>query len=138
MGSDGAAIGFLATVSPEGRPHLAPVCPIFCGDELYLSVGAATPKRRDLASGGAYVLHAFLGESDEELQLAGAALEVHDAAERAAVHEAIPFASFQRDDPIFRLGVERCLWCWWENAGQPDTRRVVRRWRADQPGGESL
>lgn len=130
VGADGVAIGFLATTSSAGRPHLAPVCPIFCGDGLYLSVGHATPKRRDLAGSGRYVLHAFLGQHDEEFQLAGAAREADDPAERTAVHAAIPFPSFQAQDPIFELGIEGCLWCWWERAGQPDTRPVRRRWRA--------
>ncbi len=130
VGADGVAIAFLATVSAAGSPHLSPVCPIFCGGRLYLSVGARTPKRRGLGDRGAYVLHAFLGENDEEFQIAGRAREVKDDGERAAVHQAIPFPAFQAEDPIFELQVERCLWCWWENAGQPDTRPVRRRWAA--------
>lgn len=134
VGADGVAIAFLATVSRAGRLHLAPVCPIFCEGRLYLSAGARTPKRRDLDDQGSYVLHAFLGGSDEEFQLAGRAREVRDEAERAAVHRAIPFPAFQPEDPIFELGIERCLWCWWENAGQPDTRPVRRRWSARKEG----
>ena len=48
----------------------------------------------------------------------------------AAVHAAIPFASFDRADPIFRLGIERALWVYWERAGKPDTKAVRRRWSA--------
>ena len=128
IGPDGVALGFLATASPSGTPRLGPVCPIFCGDELYLCAAAGTPKRRDLRNGGAFVLHAPLGADDEELQVAGRADEVADAAERAAVHEAIPFGSFGRRDPVFRLGIERALWVHWERVGQPDTRAVRRRW----------
>lgn len=128
VGADGVAIGFLATVSASARPHLAPVCPVFCGDELYLVAAAHSPKASDLRANGAFVLHAFLGANDEELQLAGRAHEVEEPAERAAVHAAIPFASFQRSDPIFRLGLERALWVHWECPGQPDTKAVRRRW----------
>jgi hypothetical protein len=71
---------------------------------------------------------AFLGKNDEELQLAGRASGVLDAGERARVHAAIPFAAFGRSDPIFRLGIERALWVFWERVGQPDTRPVRRRW----------
>jgi hypothetical protein len=74
-----------------------------------------------LASGGA---------SDEEFQIAGRAAEVSGEAERARVHSAVRFASFGRADPIFRLGVARALWAFWERAGQPDTRAVRKRWRA--------
>lgn len=126
----GDAIGFLATVAADGRPHLAPVCPVFCEGRLYLSVAAASPKRRDLEADGRFVLHAFLGEADEELQLAGRGVRVDDASERAAVHAAIRF-TFRPDDPVFRLGLERALHAWWERPGQPGTRAVRRRWRAD-------
>jgi hypothetical protein len=128
IGADGVAIGFMATVSARGAPHLSPVCPIFAGEELYLSAGAHTPKATDLRGSGVYVLHAFLAPQDEELQLAGRALEVHDAGERAAAHAAIPFAAFETRDPIFRLAIDRALWVYWERAGQPDTKAVRRRW----------
>jgi hypothetical protein len=128
VGADGVAIGFLATVSAAARPHLSPVCPVFCGDDLYLVAAARSPKTSDLRANGAFVLHAFLAANDEELQLAGRAHEVEHAEERAAVHAAIPFASLQRSDPIFRLALERALWVYWERAGQPDTKAVRRRW----------
>jgi hypothetical protein len=128
VGSDGVAIGFLASVSARGVPHVSPVCPIFAGEQLYVSAGAPTPKTRDLRDTGAFVLHAFLAANDEEFQLAGHALEVRDPAERSAVHAAIPFAAFKTDDPIFRLSIERALWVYWERVGQPDTKAVRRRW----------
>lgn len=135
VGGDGVAIGFFASVGERSRPHLSPVCPIFCGDDLYVSAGAHTPKVADLRATRAYVLHAFLGANDEEFQIAGSATEADDEAERAAVHAAIPFGSFKRGDPIFRLGVERALWVYWENVGRPDTKAVRRRWpaREDAP-----
>jgi hypothetical protein len=128
VGSDGVAIAFLATANAEARPHLSPVCPIFCGDDLFLSAGGKTPKVRDLRENGAYTLHAFLAENDEEFQLAGSATEVVDAEARAAVHSAIPFPSFDETDPIFRFDIEGALWVFWERVGQPDTRPVRRRW----------
>jgi len=128
VGDDGVAIGFLATGSTSGRPHLAPVCPIFAGHGLYLSAATHTPKVRDLRDDPRFVLHAFLGPSDEELQLRGAATEITVPTEREAVHEAILFGSFDTTHPIFHLGLSSALWVHWENAGQPDTRAVRRRW----------
>jgi hypothetical protein len=125
---DGIAIGFLATASERGTLRLAPVCPIFCGDHLYLSAGAHTPKAADLRTHGPYVLHAFLGANDEEFQIAGHAALVGDEAERAAVHDAIPFGAFSRTDPIYRFGIARALHVYWENVGKPDTRPIRRRW----------
>jgi hypothetical protein len=129
VGADGVAIAFLATVSGRGSPALAPVCPIFCGDHLYVSAGSRTPKVGHLRTTGSYVLHAFLGENDEEFQVSGTASEVLEAEERAAVHDAIRFAAFEREDPVFRLAIERALWVYWERVGQPGTRPVRRRWR---------
>lgn len=132
VGPDGVAIGFLASVGAHGVPHLSPVCPIFCGAHLYVSAGAHTPKVDDLRASGRYVLHAFLAAKDEEFQVAGGAFEVSDAAERAAVHSAIPFGSFKTADPIFQLSIERALWVYWERVGQPDTRPIRRRWSSTQ------
>jgi len=131
IAADGVAIAFLATVARDGRPHLSPVCPIFCDADLYLSAGIHTPKASDL-QGGHFVLHAFLAANDEEFQLAGRACLVDAEAERAAVHGAIPFKAFGRDDPIFRFSIERALWVYWERVGQPDTKPVRRRWKASE------
>jgi hypothetical protein len=130
VGDDGVAIAFLATSSSEGQARQAPVCPIFCGDWLYLSASGGSPKVRDLREGGRFSLHAFLGENDEEFQLQGSAVEVEGEVERAAVHAAIAFPAFEANDPIFRLEFERAVWVYWEKVGQPDTRAVRKRWVA--------
>ncbi len=130
VGDDGVAIGFLATAAEQGVPHVSPVCPIFCAPHVYVSAAASTPKVADLRATGGYALHAFLADNDEEFQLAGRAREVAEPPERAAVHAAIRFASFQRDDPIFCLDIDRALWVYWERVGQPGTRPVRRRWQA--------
>lgn len=130
VGADGVAIGFLATASADATPHLAPVCPIFCGEAVYLCAAAHSPKVADLRASRRFVLHAFLGRDDEELQLAGEVTEVTGEAERGAVHEAIPFGSFDRSDPIFRLGLARALRVHWERPGEPGARARRERWRA--------
>jgi len=127
VGADGVAIAFLASVARDGRPHLSPICPIFCDADLYLSAGKHSPKASDLID-GPFVLHAFLGANDEEFQLAGRARRVDAEAERVAVHAAIPFKAFGRADPIFRFSIERALWVYWERVGQPDTQALRRRW----------
>jgi len=75
VGSDGVAIGFLATVSARGEPRLAPVCPIFFGDHIYINAVGHTRKVDELRNQRAYALHAFLGENDEEIQVGGTATE---------------------------------------------------------------
>jgi hypothetical protein len=126
-GSDDSPIAFIATHSQGGTPHLAPVCPIFFGEDLYLSVGSATPKCNDLKEDGRFVLHAFLGDQDEEFQVAGKAIHVTDTGEIVRVQAAIKF-TFRENDPIFRLDLSRALWAYWENVGKPDTLAVRKRW----------
>jgi hypothetical protein len=125
---NGVAIGFLGTV--HRRLHLAPVCPIFCTPGVYLSVGATTPKRRDLERDGRYVLHAFLAANDEEFRVSGHAVLVTNDAERARVHAAIRFGAFNPADPVFRLDIHDAMWGYWENVGKPGTRPIRRLWRA--------
>jgi hypothetical protein len=134
VGSDGVAFGLFASVGRDARPHLSPVCPVFCGEHVYLVAAGHTPKVADLRRNPAFVLHALPAASDEEFQIAGRAEEVLDATEREAVHAAIPFAAFGRTDPIFRLAIERALWVRWERVGQPDTEAVRTRWKA---GGDT-
>jgi hypothetical protein len=129
IGADGVAIAFLASAGARA-PHLSPVCPIFSAGELFVIAPERTPKARDLRERGAFVLHAFLGANDEEFQLGGRAREVTDAAARARVHGDVRFPSFGREDPIFRLDLERALWVRWEGVGTPDARSVRRVWRA--------
>lgn len=131
VGADGVAIGFLATLRPGPAPRLAPICPIFAGGGLYVSAAGRTPKVRDLRAAPAYALHAFLGQNDEEFQISGHAVRILEEDQRQVVHEAIPFAAFDRADPIFELRVGRALWAWWERPGQPDTRVVRRHWPED-------
>ncbi|MSP22580.1 MAG: hypothetical protein EXR66_06130 [Dehalococcoidia bacterium] len=94
-----------------------------------MSINATSPRRRDLYLDGRYALHAFLGPSDEEFRVTGTASLVADSAERALAQAAIEFGAFDPDDPIYRLDIERALWGYWENAGQPGTRAGATRAR---------
>lgn len=125
---DDNGIGFLATVARDGRPRIAPVCPIFAMDRVYLSVGGTTVKRFDIANDGRYVLHAFLGDSDEEFQFSGTARIVDSGEERGRVHDAITF-QYEAADMICELTMARALWAYWINPGQPGTKVVKQVWQ---------
>ena len=124
---DGVPMAFMATVTERGTARLSPVCPIFCDDEIYLSVGAHTPKCRDLTLRGTYALHAFLGPHDEEFQISGSARLVQSEDEKYRVHQAIAFPVFNTHDPVFCLLVERCLWAYWDAPSEKPGQR--RTWR---------
>ena len=127
-GADGGTIAFLATGAAAG-PHLSPVCPFWSGGELVLIASAQTPKARDLQADPRYALHAFLGDADEEFQVRGSTVLVSDSSERTVIHRDVPFASFGRDDPIYRLAIGSALHVHWERVGQPDTRAVRVTWK---------
>ena len=126
---DQGIAAILATESPGG-PHVAPVCPIFAqaGGQagLHLLIGADTPKHRHLRRSGRYALHAPVGADDLEFQIGGRAELVESAEMRAAVLDAVPFASFDPADPIYELLIERALGVSWPRAGV--ARKQV--WRA--------
>ncbi len=124
-GHDG--IGFLATVSKKGRPRMAPVCPFSTMGNLHLSVAGQTVKSFDLKNDGRYVLHAFLGNSDEEFQISGRVRIVDDAREKTQVQRAITF-QYNSDDMICELTLNRALWAYWIDPGQPGTRIVKQTW----------
>lgn len=125
---DGIAFAFLSTVGAAGQARISPVSPIFCDDDMYLSIGDHTPKARDLKIRKTYALHALLGTHDEEFQISGKVNLIVSRAERENVHEAIKFPAYNRDDPVFRLDVTRCLWSYWESPAEKPSKRVV--WRA--------
>jgi hypothetical protein len=127
---DAMPIAFAATVARGGAPRLAPVCPIFADGQVYLSVGAHTPKADDLARDGRFALHAFLGSADEEFPLSGRASEVVEPGRREAVHRTIKFGAYRGADPIFLLAFERGFHARWENVGRPDTRAIRTAWSA--------
>ena len=130
--ADQGIAAILATESPSG-PHVAPVCPIFAATsgqaDLYLLVGADTPKHRHLRGSGRYALHAPVGADDLEFQIGGCAELVELAEMRAAVLGAIPFPSFDPADPIYELLIERALGVSWAQPGVP-RKQVWRIGRA--------
>lgn len=110
---DRGMVAILATADHRGRPHVAPVSPIFCDRGIYLSVGAHTPKVRDFRSNGHYAMHARVGSDDLGFQITGPVRPVESAEERDAVVSAIPFPSFEKSDPIFELLIDRAVVVTW-------------------------
>ena len=124
-GDGDGRVAWLAT-SGSSAPRIAPVCPIFATDGLYVLATADSPKARDLSDNGRYALHAQLGEGDLEFQIGGRAREIADPQAREPVMTAIPFEHYDPGDRLFELHIQRALSVSWERPGKP--RRVS--WRA--------
>ena len=118
-------VGILATVDANGRPRVAPVTPIFCGEGIYVLAGAHTPKVQHLEHNGLYALHALVGADDLEFQIAGTVRRIESTAEHDAVVSAIPFPSYDASDPIYELSIERALSVTWP---EPGTRGNKETW----------
>ena len=120
-------IAYLATVRRDGSPRVHPVCPVLFDGALYVFISPTSPKSHDLRRGGRYALHALPGKDDEEFLVTGRVRLVEDPARHSAVYQTITFQTDEHD-PLFELGIDKCLWGVWENVGQPGTRPIRKRW----------
>ncbi len=123
-------VAFLATVRRNGSPRLHPVTPIITEDGIYVAINEQSPKRWDMSRDRRYALHFMLGESDEEFVITGIVLQHRSQTIREAIREAADHI-IRESDLLFEFLIETCLWGYWENVGQPDTRPVRRIWRLD-------
>ncbi len=119
-------VAILATTARGDAPRVAPVCPVFTDQGMYVLASAATPKVAQLRRDPRYALHAQVGADDLEFQVSGRVRVVDSTAERSEVLAAVPFESFDREDPIFELLIGRALTVTWPSPGQP----VKLRWVA--------
>lgn len=122
-------IGYLASVKRDGSPRVHPIVPVEAGGRLFVAVNESSPKRFDLANNGRYALHAPLGGSDEEFLILGRVVRHTDVATFELVSDSAEHV-IHESDWLFEFLIERCLWGYWENVGQPDTYPVRRSWCA--------
>jgi hypothetical protein len=112
----GVGLAFLATVRPNGRPRVHPVCPIITDTGLTAFI-VPSPKQRDLERSGAYALHSFPCPTNEDaFYVTGHAALVVDTEHRDAVavqfvaeREAIGVAPPSANDALFEFDIESCL-----------------------------
>ena len=77
---------WLATVGPDGRPHVMPLGVLWADDEFYFNAGAATRKAKNLALNPQCVI--TVATHDFDLVLEGHAVKVIDPTMVARVAEA--------------------------------------------------
>ena len=123
-------IAYLATVRKDGGPRVHPVTPIIADGRLFVATAPTSPKRLDQVRDGRYVIHALPGKDDAEFLIRGRARRVTDDVIRAAVTKAAGH-TVRAEDWIFEYDIEEAMSAYWENVGQPDTRPMRERWRAD-------
>jgi hypothetical protein len=124
-------LAFLATVRADGAPRVHPVCPVLWGDGLFVLITPESPKRRDLERDPRYALQTFPQPKagSDEFYLAGEAVRVDDAGQRAAVREAAKHQA-EATEIAFELLIERVMHTRWENVLTPEMRPVREKFRA--------
>ena len=124
-------LAFIATLRPDGSPHLSPVCPIVTEGRMFIA--AVPPKRQHLERDGRFVLHAFLGGNDAEFQIHGRARPVLHLPYIDAVKKAVEGTGMLADpesgERIFELSIDGAHDAVWVDVGKPGTYADRRTWR---------
>lgn len=106
---------WVATASPDGKPHTAPVWGIWFEDRFYFSTGAKTVKGRNLSANPQMVVHTESG--DETVILEGRAQAVPSGELFTRLDE-VYFAKYQvnlmHDNPVYVL-VTKKAFAWREH-----------------------
>lgn len=120
-------IAYLASVDRKGAPRVHPVTPVLFEEGLYLFIPESTPKGKDLVRTDRFAMHAMPGKNDEEFYIKGIARRVENPLLHKEVYDSITFTT-GKDDPLYELQINKCLWSYWENVGKPGTYPVRQRW----------
>ena len=122
-------LAYLATLRADGAPRVNPVSPFIIDGRLFVATPRTSPKARDQARDGRYMLHFLPGADDDEFSVRGRARAVEDVAGRAAILAAGPHF-VKPDDWYFEYDIEEAATAYWVHAGQPGTYPVRARWRS--------
>ena len=131
----GVGLAFLATVRPDTRPRLHPICPLLHDRGLFAFI-VPSPKQGDLRRNGAYALHSFPCDDNEDaFYVTGTASIVDEPAVREALGE--QFVAERRQfsvplpaeaDALFHFDIESCLLT--RTTGHGDPAPDHRVWHA--------
>lgn len=128
----GSRIYWLATVRPDGRPHIAPVWGVWMDNHLYFSTGLSTVKGCNLRANRHAALH--LDNSEDVLIVEGTVEMIRDDVVRQRVDEAFAakYVTIRSGKPYsLAMNGEAQLWAfapshalgWWEMAMDATSRR---------------
>ena len=116
---------WLASVTPDGQPHAAPLWGIWVEDQFYFSTGANSRKGRNLANNPEAVLH--LESGDEVVILEG----MVEAVPPGPLFDELDRAYYQKyhvhltaDSPVYGLSIRKAF-AWRER----DFPTSATRWR---------
>jgi hypothetical protein len=128
----GVGLAFMATIRPDTRPRLHPMCPLFNDDGLFAFI-IPSPKQRDLLRAGWYAMHSFpCPDNEDAFYVTGKAQlvengGVRDILGRQFVEERSQFAvpSPATEDALFRFDVDSCLLTTTTGHGDPAPKHTI-------------
>lgn len=126
------ALGYLATVAPDGGPRVHPVFPVLAIGQLWLFIVNISPKYRDLLWNGQFALHALpTAVGGQEFQIRGRAAEVIDQDVRRQVVDATEDRQGTADfESLFLCELRSVLFTKWEDWGTDSAWPSHFKWQA--------
>ena len=104
---------WLATVRPDGRPHVVPVWGVWLDDTMYFGMGAETIKARNLRENPNVVLH--LDSSEDVVIFEGVAEEINDEGLQERIDDAYEAKyDIRHGTPVFGLRLKKAF-AWQSN-----------------------
>jgi hypothetical protein len=130
----GVGLAFLATIRPDARPRLHPICPLLSDAGLFAFI-IPSPKQGDLLRDGAYAMHSFpCPDNEDAFYIAGRARlvtspDIQEVLARRFVQERsqFPVMSPAVDDALFDFDIDSCRLT--RTTGHGDPRPQHRVWR---------
>lgn len=99
---------WLATVRPDGRPHVVPVWGVWLEGSMYFGMGAETIKARNLRKNPNVVLH--LDSSEDVVILEGMAEEVSNEGLQERIDDAYEAKyDIRHGTPVFTLQLKKAF-----------------------------
>lgn len=132
----GVGLAFLGTVRPDGGPRVHPICPVLTDAGLFGLI-IPSPKLRDLARDGQYVLHSFpCVDNEDAFYLSGRAElsedpQLRDEVGRVFLDERSwdqPPPGFD-DQRLVEFLVATCMLTRTTGHGDPDPEHTI--WKAE-------
>jgi len=127
----GVGVAYIATTAKDGSARIHPFTPLIGGGRLLAFIGKHTVKYHNLLRDPRCVIHAMLGDSDEEFMIIGRAVPSDDwATSMQAAIEARKINMTSHNHVPFEFMIESVHWAVWEGLGTPEIHRLAERWQA--------
>jgi hypothetical protein len=133
----GVGLAFIATMRPDARPRLHPMCPLLSDVGLFAFI-IPSPKQGDLRRDGVYAMHSFpCPQNEDAFFITGQARlvtspDIREVLSAQFVQERSQFPVMPpaEDDTLFAFDIDSCLLTRTTGHGDPNPQHTV--WREQE------